>query len=184
MQIPRDIRSTYQEHNITAHHHHTDIPLTQITHPSNPSYQHPIPNPSVSRAPPPLLKQPTTISPRPAAILTSHTATALVSEATTPYNYTSPLSRARSRFGKGLGVRKSVLRVRLCLSWLDLSVARLRAGLRDGDRVGVGGACRREGGGGRWSKGGSHIDLRGVWTCWFEGTVSVRGEGGWVGMGI
>ena len=26
----------------------------------------------------------------------------------------------------------------------------------------------------RWSKGGSRIGLRGVWTCWFEGTVSVR----------
>ena len=40
MQIPRDIRSTHQDHYITAHTHHTNTSLTQTTHPSNPSYQH------------------------------------------------------------------------------------------------------------------------------------------------
>jgi len=50
---------------------------------------------------------------------------------------------------------------------------------------GVGGRRAVGGGGG----GGVRVDAtliytRGVWTCWFEGTVSVRGEGGWVGMGM
>ena len=114
MQIPRDIRSTHEEHHITAHNHHTNTPLTQLTHPSNPSYQH-SPSPKSFRltCPVPLLKQPSHLAP-PQSL--RHTRPPRLFQKRLRRIITHHLSREHGlELGRGLGVRKSVLRVRLCL---------------------------------------------------------------------